>query len=72
VPPYLADTPETRADLALYYDEIARMDGEISRMLAELDRRRLREKALVVFFSDNCAPFPGRRAPCTTRAPALH
>jgi N-sulfoglucosamine sulfohydrolase len=58
VPPYLADTPETRADLALYYDAIARMDGDIGRILAELDRRKLREKTLVVFLSDNGAPFP--------------
>jgi N-sulfoglucosamine sulfohydrolase len=58
VPPYLVDTPETRADLALYYDEIARMDGEIGRMLAELERRKLRKNTLVVFFSDNGAPFP--------------
>ena len=58
VPPYLADTPETLADLALDYDEIARMDQEIGRMMAELDRRRLRDQTLVVFFSDNGAPFP--------------
>ena len=58
VPPYLVDTPETRADLALYYDEISRMDAEVGRMLAELGRRKLREETLVVFFSDNGAPFP--------------
>jgi N-sulfoglucosamine sulfohydrolase len=58
VPPYLADTPETRADLALYYDEIGRMDGEIGRMLAELERRGLRDNTLVAFLSDNGAPFP--------------
>lgn len=58
VPPHLADTPETRADLALYYDEIAHMDGEIGRMLAELERRKLRENTLVIFLSDNGAPFP--------------
>lgn len=58
VPPYLADTPETRADLVLYYDEIARMDGDIGRIVAELDRRKLRDKTLVVFLSDNGAPFP--------------
>lgn len=58
VAPHLADTPETRADLALYYDATARMDGEIGRMMAELDRRGLREKTLVVFLSDNGAPFP--------------
>jgi N-sulfoglucosamine sulfohydrolase len=74
VPPYLADTPETRADLARYYDEITRMDGEIGRMLAELDRRRLREKTLVVFFSDNGAPFPrekGTLYDAGTRTPLI-
>jgi N-sulfoglucosamine sulfohydrolase len=55
--PYLADTPETRADLALYYDANARMDGEIGRMLAELDRRKLRRNTVVMFLSDDGAPF---------------
>jgi N-sulfoglucosamine sulfohydrolase len=58
VPPHLADTPETRSDLALYYDEIARMDEEIGRMVAELERRKLRDNTLVIFLSDNGAPFP--------------
>ena len=58
VPPYLADTPETRADLALYYDEVTRMDGEIGRMVAELERRGLRENTLLVYMSDNGMPFP--------------
>jgi N-sulfoglucosamine sulfohydrolase len=74
VPPYLADTPETRADLALYYDEIGRMDGEIGRMLAELERRQLRQKTLVVFFSDNGAPFPrekGTLYDAGTRTPLI-
>jgi N-sulfoglucosamine sulfohydrolase len=58
VPPHLADTPETRADLALYYDAIARSDRAIGTMLAELERRKLRENTLIVFLSDNGAPFP--------------
>ena len=58
VPPHLADTPETRSDLVSYYDEISRMDEEIGRMVAELERRRLRDNTLVVFLSDNGAPFP--------------
>jgi N-sulfoglucosamine sulfohydrolase len=58
VPPYLADTSETRADLALYYDAIARLDGAMGDMLAELDRRKLRDNTLVVFLSDNGPPFP--------------
>jgi arylsulfatase A-like enzyme len=58
VPPYLADTPETRADLARYYDATARMDQEIGQMLDELERRKLRGKTLVIFLSDNGPPFP--------------
>jgi arylsulfatase A-like enzyme len=74
VPPYLADTPETRADIVRYYDEIARMDGEIGRMLAELERRKLRDNTLVVFFSDNGAPFPrekGTLYDAGTRTPLI-
>jgi arylsulfatase A-like enzyme len=56
--PYLADTPETRADVALYYDATARVDDAVGVMLAELDRRKLRENTLVVFLSDNGPPFP--------------
>jgi N-sulfoglucosamine sulfohydrolase len=74
VPPHLADTPETRADIALYYDEIARMDDQIGRMLAELERRNLRENTLVIFFSDNGAPFPrekGTLYDAGTRTPLI-
>jgi N-sulfoglucosamine sulfohydrolase len=56
--PYLADAPGTRADLALYYDAIAHLDADIGRMLAELERRRLRDNTLIVFLSDNGPPFP--------------
>jgi arylsulfatase A-like enzyme len=58
VPPFLADTPETRADLALYYDEIARMDGDIGRMVSELESRGRLDDTLIVFFADNGMPFP--------------
>ena len=58
VPPYLADTPETRADLARYYDEIARMDGDIGHIVKELKARDRFDDTLIVFFSDNGMPFP--------------
>jgi arylsulfatase A-like enzyme len=58
VSPHLADTPGTRKDLALYYDAIARMDDQIGLLLAELGRRKLSDNTLVVFLSDNGAPFP--------------
>ena len=58
VPPYLVDTPETRSDLARYYDEIARMDQSIGAMLDTLEARGLRGNTLVTFISDNGMPFP--------------
>jgi len=58
VPPYLPDVPETRADLALYYDEIARMDYFIGRVLEELEAQGVADETLVLFISDNGRPFP--------------
>lgn len=58
VPPYLVDDQATRADLALYYDEISRMDEAIGHFMDELRTRGLAENTLVVFFGDNGRPFP--------------
>lgn len=58
VPPYLADTPETRADLALYYDEITRLDFFVGDVLRELERQNVLENTVLVFLSDNGRPFP--------------
>jgi arylsulfatase A-like enzyme len=58
VPPFLPDVPETRQDLAMYYDEITRMDGYIGRVLDELDRQGVADNTFVLFLSDNGRPFP--------------
>lgn len=58
VPPYLVDTPETRRDLALYYDEISRMDGQIGAFVEQLRSRDIRQNTLIIFLSDNGQPFP--------------
>lgn len=58
VPPYMADTPETRDDLALYYDEVSRMDENIGRFVDELRERDLLDNTCIVFFADNGRPFP--------------
>ncbi len=58
VPPYLADTRETRRDLAHYYDEIARMDAHIGRFLEILSQRGRLENTIIMFISDNGMPFP--------------
>lgn len=62
VPPYLADTPASRADMARYYDAIARMDTDIGRFMAELESRGMVDNTLVIFLSDNGMPFPRAKA----------
>ncbi|MBN1816130.1 MAG: sulfatase [Sedimentisphaerales bacterium] len=63
VPPFLPDIPETRKDLALYCDEVTRMDGFIGKVLDEVDRQDIVEDTILLFFSDNGRPFPR----CKTR-----
>lgn len=58
VPPYLPDAPEVRRELALYYDEIARLDGYVGRVVAELERQGVAENTLILFMTDNGRPFP--------------
>lgn len=58
VPPFLPDTPAVRDDLAMYYDEISRLDGYVGRVLDELDRQGVAENTLVLFIADNGRPFP--------------
>lgn len=58
VAPYLADTPETRGDLALYHDEIERLDSRVGEVLAELEAQGVLEQTLILFLSDNGRPFP--------------
>lgn len=58
VPPYLPDAPDTRRDLALYYDEITRLDGFIGQVLAELEKQGAAENTIILFISDNGRAFP--------------
>ncbi|GHS92399.1 heparan N-sulfatase [Bacteroidia bacterium] len=58
VPPFLIDEPNTRRDLADYYDEISRMDANIGRMLQILHKNGKEDNTLIIFLSDNGMPFP--------------
>jgi len=59
VPPfYLANGPETRKDLAQYYDEVFRFDVRIGEVIAELKRQGELENTLIMVMSDNGRPFP--------------
>jgi len=79
VPPYWPNIAAVRGDLALYCDEVARLDGFVGGVLNELDRAGLAESTCVVFLSDNGRPFPrekttlydsGIRTPLMVRWPA--
>ena len=79
VPPFLPDVAATRSDLALYYDEISRLDGRLGEVLDELDRQGVARDTFVLFLSDNGRPFPrckttlydaGIRTPFIVRWPA--
>jgi len=63
VPGVLPDLPEIRTDLALYYEEVSRLDDNIGAVLTELGspRNDTRHTA-VIFLSDGGRPFPGCKA----------
>lgn len=58
VPPVLVNDPNTRRDLADYYNEIARMDKHIGQMIEVLDKSDKLSNTLIIFLSDNGMPFP--------------
>ncbi|MDG2389577.1 MAG: sulfatase [Planctomycetaceae bacterium] len=58
VPPFLPDNSETREDLAMYYDEITRLDGVVGAVQEELKNQQVAENTLILFISDNGRPFP--------------
>jgi len=58
VPPYLPDVPEVREELALYYDEIARLDSYVGEVLKEFKEQGIEQNTFVLFISDNGRPFP--------------
>jgi arylsulfatase A-like enzyme len=63
VPSFMADTKETRQDLASYYNEITRFDHYIGEVYKELDRQGVSDNTMVMVMADNGRPFPG----CKTR-----
>jgi arylsulfatase A-like enzyme len=58
VPPYLPDVAETRAELALYYDAISRLDRNMGEVLDELAGSGQAENTFILFITDNGQPFP--------------
>ena len=61
VPPFLPDQPETRQDLAEYYESVARLDQGVGRLMQALKDTGHEKDTLVIFMSDNGIPFPGAK-----------
>jgi len=58
LPAYHPDTPEFRADRAHYYDQMARLDEQVGRLLAALKEDGLAEDTIVFYYSDNGGVLP--------------
>jgi len=57
VPPYLLDTTHIRNNLVKYYDEIARLDGDVGAVIAELNNQGILNNTMIVFVTDNGRAF---------------
>ncbi|KAA5541122.1 sulfatase [Roseiconus nitratireducens] len=58
VPPFLSDDPQTREDLASYYNEVTRFDYHIGVVVEELRRQGVLDQTLLFVLADNGRPFP--------------
>jgi N-sulfoglucosamine sulfohydrolase len=61
VPYHLPDQPEVRAELAEYYESVARLDHGVGLVLKALADAKKADDTLVIFLSDNGIPFPGAK-----------
>jgi N-sulfoglucosamine sulfohydrolase len=58
LPPYHPDTPETRRDLANYYNLATAVDYSAGDVLAHLERAGLASNTVVIFFGDHGRGLP--------------
>ena len=61
VPAFLPDTPETRAEIAQYYQSSARIDQGLARLVEILKEVGVYDKTLIVFTSDHGMAFAGAK-----------
>ncbi len=58
LPPYLVDTPETRAALVAYYAEVTHLDRSVGAVMAVLERSGQAANTLVLFVSEQGSSVP--------------
>lgn len=59
IPAFLPDTPETREELAQYYQSCSRIDQGVGRLVEILHESGLYDKTMIVFTSDHGMAFSG-------------
>jgi len=64
LPPYVADTEQTRKDFAAYLAEIAYMDRQVGDVLEALDASGQMDSTMVIYTSEQGAQFPGCKWTC--------
>jgi uncharacterized sulfatase len=64
VPPYLCDTPETRAALSKYYAEITFMDRQVGKCLELIDQHGDPAQTLVLWTSEQGSQLPFAKWTC--------
>ncbi|GAB2558557.1 sulfatase family protein [Spirosoma areae] len=78
VPPWLPDTKACRTELGQYYEAISRLDQGVGRLVDYLKDTGQYDNTLIIYLSDNGAPFPGSkttlyepgiRLPCIVKLP---
>jgi uncharacterized sulfatase len=58
IPAYHPDTPEVRHDWAQYYDKMTEMDGQVGKLLEELDEAGLRQSTIIFYYGDHGSGMP--------------
>jgi uncharacterized sulfatase len=64
LPPYWADTPETRTEYCKYLAEIEYLDGEVGTTLQLLEKHGLADETVFIFTSEQGNEFPFAKWTC--------
>jgi N-sulfoglucosamine sulfohydrolase len=70
VSPWLPDNPETRKEIAEYYQAVSRLDQGVGFILKALKETGRDKETMVIYISDGGPPFPGAKT--TLYDPGIH
>lgn len=59
--PYHPDTPEARNDYAVYYDRLEELDGQVGKILDQLQADGLEDSTIVFYYSDHGGAVAGTK-----------